>query len=235
MSVKEATEITIQKYNFSSILKEELISPPQYPAQMNLAELVKHYKLDSHTPKGLFSTLYERYLKNSRPSKFSLLEVGVGNGSSLKMWSNYFPQGSIFGLDIHPTCASFCKKFKSVHISIGNPSDPVQMPRQFIQNFDLIIETASHITNNFITSFNNLWPKLKSGGLYFIEDPFYELHSSKESSLTKPSPLSIKRWFSKSEHPDFHSFLQSQLSVLENNNELEFIHCYPKLCILRKK
>lgn len=48
---------------------------------------------------------YERYFAPCRQNRFTLIEVGVYEGASIKMWEEYFPNAKIIGLDINPQVA----------------------------------------------------------------------------------------------------------------------------------
>jgi hypothetical protein len=229
---KPQDTVTLPKYGPDDLITELPLLAPPTPAQHSLMELIKHFQLQKFSAKHLFSLHYERYLKNSRPLNFSMLEFGVGNATSLKMWASYFANGQVFGLDTHATCAKFAKKFKNIHISIGNPLDAIQMPKSFIHNFDLIIDEATHQAGDIIKPFKNLWPKLKSGGLYVIEDPLFQLNKGAEKQKSRGF-----KWFKKSSpsSDEFSSFLIDQFNTLQESHTIDFIHLYPMLCILRKK
>lgn len=106
----------------------------------------------------------------------NLLEIGVGGeadpnvgGHSLRMWKEYFPKGSIFGIDIQEK-----SKFNEERIRIfrGDQTDAQflnQVCRE-IGDIDVIIDDGSHINRHVITTFEILFPKLKDGGVYVIED-----------------------------------------------------------------
>merc|ERR1712029_878213 len=37
-------------------------------------------------------------------------------------------------------------------------------------NFDIIIDDGSHVPNHQLVSFETLWPSIKPGGMYIVED-----------------------------------------------------------------
>ena len=51
--------------------------------------------------------IYETYFKDIRNQKLNILEIGVRNGNSIRVWEEYFPNSNIFGLDIDPICKQF--------------------------------------------------------------------------------------------------------------------------------
>src|SRR4051794_7239801 len=42
---------------------------------------------------------WEPFLAPLREAEFDLLHLGIGNGASLRMWGNWFPQARLVGLD----------------------------------------------------------------------------------------------------------------------------------------
>ena len=119
---------------------------------------------------------YQKHFKAFKFKKINLLEIGVGGyknllsgGQSLRMWKSFFPFAKIISLDI------FDKSFlQESRIKIYKGS---QVDNDFLQSicdevglFDLIIDDGSHINKHVIKSFEFLFPKLKTGGIYVIED-----------------------------------------------------------------
>jgi hypothetical protein len=115
-----------------------------------------------------FSPIRNKLLQHKQ--ELNLLEIGVQGGGSLYMWKKYFPNVRITGVDIE----SICKQYESgnVSIEIGDQADP-----DFLNNmekkhgpFNIIIDDGGHTMEQQITSFKTLFPLLKEGGIYVIED-----------------------------------------------------------------
>ncbi|GHT28252.1 hypothetical protein AGMMS49574_02200 [Bacteroidia bacterium] len=85
------------------------------------------------------------------------------------MWKKYFPYGKIVSLDIYDKSALQENRIK---IYQGSQVDLDVLSRIVDENgpFDLIIDDGSHVNNHIITTFQYLFPKLKEGGIYVIED-----------------------------------------------------------------
>ena len=47
-----------------------------------------------------FLEIYENYFKELKEKKINILEIGVENGDSLRIWRDYFRKANICGLDI---------------------------------------------------------------------------------------------------------------------------------------
>lgn len=111
---------------------------------------------------------YEFFFKNFKEDKFSMIELGIFHGGSLKLWKNYFPNAIIYGVDIN----SECKKFEEDHIKIiiKNLSDEKNITQLSEIQPKLILDDASHIWSHQINCLINLFDALQSGGIYVIED-----------------------------------------------------------------
>lgn len=71
---------------------------------------------------------YQRHLQHLKSCSVNLLEIGIGGysqaghgGASLQMWKHFFPNGQIFGMDIHDK--SFLDEDR-ITTFIGDQSDP---------------------------------------------------------------------------------------------------------------
>lgn len=114
--------------------------------------------------------VYTEYIQRWRLRRFSLLELGVYRGESLRMWRTYFPFATIYGLDIDPESARRAEGFK---VFTGSQSDPEFLAHVLDEigpDLSIVIDDASHVTGFTIASFEAIFPRLRSGGLYFIED-----------------------------------------------------------------
>jgi hypothetical protein len=108
-------------------------------------------------------------LEKGEPIK--MLEIGVQNGGSLEIWKKYLPQNSEFhGVDIDEKCMQL-KFSEGISFHLGSAADRDFMEKTFgdIQ-FDVILDDGSHICDDVIQVFKYLFPKMKNGGRYIIED-----------------------------------------------------------------
>jgi len=115
--------------------------------------------------------LYRRYFSQFKEKDIRILEIGVSGGGSLRMWKNYFGKNSlIVGIDIDPKCLEHSGENIEVVIADQNNKEDIEKIIQKYGSFDIIIDDGSHINEHVINSFKWLFPSLKDGGLYFIED-----------------------------------------------------------------
>jgi hypothetical protein len=119
---------------------------------------------------------YEHHFQSLRNKRLNILEIGIGGydnpregGASLRMWKEYFPNASIFGIDIYdksPHNEPRIKTFK------GSQTDEVFLRKvaEQIGRIDIVIDDGSHINNHVITAFNVLFPLMSPDGIYVVED-----------------------------------------------------------------
>ena len=116
--------------------------------------------------------IYERLLAHLVGKSPSVVELGIASGKSLLMWEEYFGNASILGIDIierpaildgHPAIS-----FRKANAGKANALDEATSGMEF----DVIIDDASHLLEDQKVAFEVLFPKLKVGGHYFIEDVF---------------------------------------------------------------
>lgn len=122
-----------------------------------------------HTLLDIYEPLFERFVNQQG---VVVLEIGVLNGASLKVWREYFNTALVIGMDINPDALYYISD-PGVHLQIGNQSKEEDLQKLVdITNgkFDIIIDDGSHVNKYTLKSFDFLWPHLSSGGYYIIED-----------------------------------------------------------------
>jgi hypothetical protein len=100
----------------------------------------------------------------------TLLEIGVYDGASLRTWHEFLPETSIIGLDIDPRCKSF--EGQNVTVELCDQSDVSQLTLAGVNHgpFDVVIDDGSHVWSHQILTFETLFPFVRPGGLYILED-----------------------------------------------------------------
>ena len=119
--------------------------------------------------------IYDRHFARFRGRPVNIVEVGVYKGGSLQMWKHYFgPQARIVGVDIDPECAAFAEE--QVEIIIGSQEDRtfLRSLTERIPIIDILIDDGGHTMAQQITTFEELFPRVASDGVYLCED----LHTS---------------------------------------------------------
>ena len=117
--------------------------------------------------------IYENYFNKLQNKNLTILEIGIADGKSLLMWSDYFKNSKIIGIDIHKINLEEKKlNRKNIFIHQGSQSDKKfidEIIKEYTE-FDIIIDDGSHLAKDVKKSFELLFPSLKENGLYVIED-----------------------------------------------------------------
>ena len=114
-----------------------------------------------------YGRVYDNLFEKMLDKQINILEIGVQDGGSILAWNECFTNADIIGVDIdtskfkNPFNASLGK----VWLIQGNILDV-----KLHHNFDIIIHDGSHILEEVVDSFKELYPNLNQGGIYIIED-----------------------------------------------------------------
>ncbi|HEV2354034.1 MAG TPA: hypothetical protein VGR89_07315 [Puia sp.] len=124
-----------------------------------------YFDTDKIEPHGYFQS-YMKLAAEIGP-RGKVIELGVQNGESLRIWQSLFPLGDITGIDLdkNATWPEGTKKIVSEQNDIGLLAELDEN-----QTYDLIVDDASHDGGITQQSWMILWQKLKPGGYYVIED-----------------------------------------------------------------
>jgi len=194
---------------------------------------------------------YDLHFLKYRDKKLNLLEIGVMQGRSLVAWRDYFPNANILGIDIK----DYCKRYEDdrIKIEIGDQKD-----KSFLTDlekkygpFEVIIDDGSHFWEDVVISFKILFPLLKQGGIYVIED----LHTSYCKSCSQNHTISPMEYlknsidkinmFGKYTEDNFginaravdkqKSVLENKLSKIDCDYDIYALHFYPSICFIEKE
>jgi hypothetical protein len=137
-----------------------------------LARLARTDKWGAHR----YAQHYATHFQCFRKKRLNILEIGVGGydnpkygGESLRMWKNYFPKAMIYAIDIYEKSAHQEERIKIFQGSQANEAFLKDVCEK-TGPLDIIIDDGSHVNEHVITSFKVLFPLLKNGGIYAVED-----------------------------------------------------------------
>ncbi|MDR2612705.1 MAG: class I SAM-dependent methyltransferase [Deltaproteobacteria bacterium] len=111
---------------------------------------------------------YEFFLRPLRGEAFTLLELGVFKGASLRTWEEYFPEARIVGVDIEPETERHAGG--RVEVILGDLSRTPFVESLRAIGARVIIDDASHWWTDQLRSLFVLYPSLPRGGIYIVED-----------------------------------------------------------------
>jgi GT2 family glycosyltransferase len=116
---------------------------------------------------------YDRIFSELSGKPISILEIGIQNGGSLEVWSEYFKNArAIVGVDVDPNCSALTYPDPRISIVIGDATD--QKTEDAILSkaplFDVIIDDGSHLSADVVRTFARYFRYLSDQGLYVVED-----------------------------------------------------------------
>lgn len=137
--------------------------------------------LDIHTRRtgkvsdkwSAYFPVYERVLGPLRDKPLSMLEIGVQNGGSLEVWSEFFPEATVIvGCDVDERCRQLRYDDERIRLVIGDVTSDGTREQILAHSpaFDVVIDDGSHISNDMLHSFLTFFPRIKPGGLFIVED-----------------------------------------------------------------
>jgi Methyltransferase domain len=116
---------------------------------------------------------YEPFLAPFRGKQPIVFEIGVFQGHSTKVFANYFRDSKLIGIDNQDNTIDFTD-YPNVIMCHGDQSDGqflAQVADQYApEGIDIIIDDASHIGYLSLKTFEYLFPRMRSGGVYIVED-----------------------------------------------------------------
>lgn len=135
--------------------------------------------------------IYSELFSPIKDKQNNILEMGVWGGASLCMWSKYFSNSHVMGMDvpreikentIYPftieQSVGMAKALGNVSLFFGDSgnrqnlneiADYIETQTQR-KEFDVIIDDASHFQHDIMVGLGGLFKYLSSGGIYVIED-----------------------------------------------------------------
>ncbi|MFI5557891.1 class I SAM-dependent methyltransferase [Amycolatopsis japonica] len=144
---------------------------------VDLNELATRYRADKW---GIhfYTQHYQRHFEPLRHRPLTILEIGVGGlgledpsmgGASLRMWKRYFPRALVYGVDIEDKAPVAEQRIGILRADQSNHSALAKVV-DATGPLDVIIDDGSHVNEHVLTSFRTLFPYLRDGGIYVIED-----------------------------------------------------------------
>jgi demethylmacrocin O-methyltransferase len=132
---------------------------------MSLDEIGLRYGTDKASSHHGYLDIYEREIP--RTPGGSLLELGWLDGASISMWHAWLPGWTVTGLDNEVK-----EGLPGTNFVLGEQDDLeiIEWTGQRYGPFDVVVDDASHEVVKTAASFALLWPHVRPGGLYFVED-----------------------------------------------------------------
>jgi limonene-1,2-epoxide hydrolase len=180
--------------------------------------------------------IYDRHFARFRGQPVQIVEFGVSQGGSLRMWRDYFgAQAQFVGVDINPNCKLF--EEPGVRIVIGDQEDRalLRSVAASVPRIDILIDDGGHTMRQQIHTFEELFPRVSDNGVYLIED----LHTSywaKWGGGVRRKGTFIE--YSKDFIDRLHALLSREpqrLAVSEFTRTVHSLHYYDSVLVIEKR
>ena len=173
------------------------------PTRPGLTELADRYGSDKGSAKHRYTELYHMLFHPLRDRPIAFLEMGLCIGGpehgrsadrettdapSVRMWLEYFPNARIHGLDVSDFSWLTHDRFAFTRCDMDDRA-AIAAAAAGLPALDVIIDDASHASHHQQNGFLEMFPRLKSGGLYIIEDLRWQPESYEKPGITKTADL----------------------------------------------
>jgi hypothetical protein len=121
-----------------------------------------------------YTAIYSQHFCNLRHEPIKFLEIGIYTGKSVAMWENYFTNAELHFMDITFERVQYFSPRSKYHLLDQQDRAALKHFAHQVGQFDIILDDGGHTMEQQISSFVSLFPHVKKGGMYIIED----LHTS---------------------------------------------------------
>lgn len=176
------------------------VKGPAAPAarRATLTDLADRCGLDKGSTRNRYAELYHMLLHPWRDRPVTFLEIGLCTGApaqdkpadlpSTRVWLEFLPRAQVHRLD-RADLSWFRHDRFAVHRCHMDDRASIAAARAAMPQFDIIIDDASHPSHHQQNGFLELFPRLKSGGLYIIEDLRWQPETYEKPGITKTAAL----------------------------------------------
>ena len=217
-----------------------------------LSELYEHHAGKVSDKWELYLREYNSLFSPYRKRSISLLEIGIQNGGSLEIWSQFFLKAKqLVGCDINRDCSALTFSDPRISVVIGDAC--AEKTKNEItkksRSFDLIIDDGSHRSSDIVQTFLMYFPLLRKGGVFVIEDLHCGYWQDYEGGLFKPdSAISFfktltdlvnrEHWGISKTRTNLISSFEKKFNRAIDEKSLSEIHSIEfinSLCVVRKE
>ncbi len=140
---------------------------------LSLSEVLKKYGSDKSSDWHNYDLIYKNIFEPIRFNNINLFEIGIFKGASLRAWKEYFPNGNIYGADIDTNLLINEDRIRSYYCNQEDTESIMSMlNNDNLKNieFDIMIDDGKHEFFANINFLKHAFFKLKSRGIFIIED-----------------------------------------------------------------
>jgi hypothetical protein len=189
--------------------------------------------------------IYDRHLSRFRDRPVNVVEIGVLEGGSLRMWKEYFgPESHIFGIDVDPACRAFAED--GIDVLIGDQADRgfLTSVREAIPVMDVLIDDGGHTMEQQITTFEELYPHVAPEGVFLCEDLHTSYHEEFGGGYREPRSFierskhlidALNAWHARPPRRRWFGRRRPELPVSDFTRSTDSLHYYDSVLVIEKR
>jgi hypothetical protein len=206
---------------------------------MTLSELYRRFQFDTdkanpiHTFLGrTYLDVYEHLLGDLRDREFTLIELGVLRGGSLRMWMEYFPRARVVGVDVDPAAQAHVPPGATFVLASQTDERAIAEVLASLPPLGVVIDDASHYVPHLLESFRFLWPRVMDGGVYVMEDTAISYDAVDPSW---PGMAFNRETFQRNRRGDLDALLLALIRRMDQlEGDVRAVEFHPMMIALRK-
>jgi hypothetical protein len=184
---------------------------------------------------------YQRHLQHLKKEPINLLEIGIGGyshtgrgGASLRMWKHFFPAARIYGVDIEDKSHVDEDRITTFVADQSDP-DSLRAVARKIGQLDVIIDDGSHLSPHILITFETLFPLLRDGGIYAVEDTQTSYWPEWRGSVDRNDPkTSMTMLKALADGLNYEEFVDEDYEPTYADRNVVAVHFYHNLVIIEK-
>lgn len=192
-----------------------------------------------------YTEVYAQYFNTIKNLPLKFLEIGIFRGNSVKLWENYFPNAELHFIDITYDSVQYFSSRSHYHLVDQQSKSALE---KFIHEtggeFDIVLDDGGHMMQQQIVSFLTLFPHVKKGGMYIIEDlhtSYWSSYGGGNHSATTISFLKkliddvnyVGASTGRASHQNLDPSFEHELKMFQK--DIFSIHFYDSIAIIKKR
>lgn len=137
-------------------------------------------KVSTHSYQTMYGVNLLPFMEATNGAK--LFEIGLGcdmnyrPGASVDLWKSLFPSATLWEAEFDAKCVQNAEAnglLAGVQVVTGDQGNQTTVQGWVAESggdFDVVIDDGGHENKQIRASFEILWPHVKPGGMYFLED-----------------------------------------------------------------
>jgi Methyltransferase domain len=201
--------------------------------------LAQAHGTDKSSRYHAYTRWYRRHLSDLRGEPVTLIEIGVGGdedpsrgGRSLRMWRDYLRRAKVFGIDVHEKrLIGLGSRVEVLRADQSSPDDLAAV-LEHTGAPDVVIDDGSHVGEHIWCSFEALFPALRPGGWYVLEDLHTSFLEGFGSAERRPIGVALDGAVAVQDlDPTLVKLRRSSGTTVMGPSE---VHVYPGIAFIRK-